>query len=415
MLDTSRPLYVTSRHAAFARDRLMRAVLALVCAALVAAAPAVAQQPPPARPPAVGIIKVGAQPVTPSSEFVGRVQAIERVNLVARVSAFLERRQFTEGAEVKKGELLYRLEQEPFQADVQAKQAAIAQVRAQLQNAGTILTRQRALMSSPAGQQARVDDATANQQALSAQLAGAQAQLRLAEINLGYTEIRAPIDGKIGRTAVTVGNVVGPGSGVLATVVSQDPMYVVFPVSARTALELRERYRARSAAVIKVKLPDGRLYAQAGALDFVDNTVTGTTDTITMRGVLPNPPIAGGAAAGPGAGAEVTRELVDGALVTVVVQDAQPVMALAVPRAAVLSDQSGDYVYTLDGENKVVQSRIKIGQSLPTTAIVASGLTAGDSVIVEGIQRVRPGLLVAPAPAEAPPGAAPPTSQTPRS
>jgi membrane fusion protein (multidrug efflux system) len=383
----------------------MRAAATLVCAVLAVSAPTLAQQPPP-RPPAVGVVKVSAQGMTPSTEFVGRIQAVERVNLVARVGAFLDKRLFTEGTEVKKGDLLYRLEQEPFQADIQAKQAAIAQVRAQLQNAGTILTRQRALLTSPAGQQARVDDATANQLALQAQLAGTQAQLRQAEINLGYTEIRAPIDGKIGRTAVTAGNVVGPGSGVLVTLVSQDPMYVVFPVAARTALELRERYRSRSAAVIKVRLPDGRMYSRAGALDFVDNAVTASTDTITMRGVLPNPPLAG-----PGqekGGADVTRELVDGQLVTVVVEDAQPVMALTIPRAAVLSDQSGDYVYTVDAENKVVQQRIVIGQSLPATAIVTNGLNDGDSVILEGIQRVRPGLVVAPAPA----GAAPATPRS---
>jgi membrane fusion protein (multidrug efflux system) len=384
----------------------MRAAVALACVALAVAAPAAAQQPP-AKPPAVGVVKVSPQPMTPAAEFVGRIQAVERVNLVARVGAYLEKRLFTEGVEVRKGDLLYKLEQEPFQADVQAKQAAIAQVRAQLQNAGITLTRSKALMSSPAGQQARVDDATANQQSLQAQLVAAQAQLRQSEINLGYTEIRAPIDGKIGRTAVTPGNVVGPGSGVLTTLVSQDPMYVVFPVAARTALELRERYGSRSNAVIKVRLPDGRMYARAGALDFVDNTVTGSTDTIIMRGVLPNPPRSG--PAGQGGGPDVVRELVDGELVTAVVEEAQPVMALTVPRAAVLSDQSGDYVFTVDAENKVVQSRIRIGQSQPTTASVTSGLSAGDSVIVEGIQRVRPGLVVAPAPAEAPPGGAAPS------
>jgi membrane fusion protein (multidrug efflux system) len=365
----------------------------------LAALPAAAQQPP-ARPPAVGVVKVGRQAVTPSLEFVGRVQAVERVNLVARVTAFLDKRLFVEGAEVKKGDLLYRLEAEPFQADVQAKQANIAQFRAQLQNAKVTLNRQTALLSSPAGQQAAVDLATSNQQALEAQILGAQAQLKQSEINLGYTEIRAPIDGKIGRTTVTIGNVVTPGSGVLATIVSQDPMYVVFPVAARTALELRQRYTSEvGGAVIKIRLPDGRIYAQPGKPDFVDNTVAGNTDTITLRGVLANPRLPTAVVG------DTARELIDGELVTVLVEDAQPVMALTVPRAAVLSDQAGDYVFTVDAENKVAQRRISLGQSQPAIAVVTGGLEEGDQVVVEGIQRVRPGLVVAPGPASPPAGA----------
>src|SRR5262249_12496856 len=160
------------------------------------------------------------------------------------------------------------------QADVQAKQATIAQFAAQLQNATITLTRQKALLSSPAGQQAAVDLALANQQALQAQLLGARAQLRQSEINLAYPEIRAPIHGKIGRTAVTEGNVVGPNTGALTTIVSQDPMYVVFPVPTRSAMDLRQRYAGANGfdAVVKVRLPNGEVYNQTGRLDFVDNT-----------------------------------------------------------------------------------------------------------------------------------------------
>jgi membrane fusion protein (multidrug efflux system) len=221
---------------------MQRLIIGLLFAT-VAGTPVVAQQAPP-RPPAVGVAKAQLQPMTPSTEFTGRIQAIDRVNLVARVTAFLDKRFFTEGLEVKKGDLLYRLEQGPFQADLQAKQATIAQFNAQLQNAAITLTRQRTLLSSPAGQQAAVDLAQANQQALQAQVLGAQAQLRESQINLDYTEIRAPVDGKIGRTAVTPGNVVTPNSGTLTTIVSQDPMYVVFPVSVRAALDLTQRYAA---------------------------------------------------------------------------------------------------------------------------------------------------------------------------
>ena len=378
----------------------------VVAAGLIAAAgPLRAQQP--AGPPAVGVVKVEARAVTPSSEFVGRIQAVERVNLVARVTAFLDRRSFTEGVEVKKGDLLYRLEQGPFQADAQAKQAAIAQFNAQLQNASITLTRQKTLLSSPAGQQAAVDLALANQQSLQAQILGAQAQLKQSQINLDYTEIRAPIDGKIGRTAVTVGNVVGPNTGVLATIVSQDPMYVVFPVPVRTALDLRQRYAGPNGfgeSIVKVRLPNAQLYQRSGTLDFVDNTVAGNTDTITMRGVLPNPVLPESQGAG-----EATRELVDGELVTVVIEDSRTVQALTVPRAAVLTDQVGDYVYVVDGQNKVVQQRIRLGQSTPLSAVVTEGLHEGEMVVLEGLQRVRPGIVVAPSPAGPAPGAAAPS------
>jgi membrane fusion protein (multidrug efflux system) len=333
--------------------------------------------------------------VTQSNEYVGRIQATDRVNIVARVDAYLDKRSFTEGAEVKKGDLLYRLEQGPFTADVQAKQAAIAQFQAQLKNADATLYRARTLLNTVAGQQSNVDTAIAADDALKAQILGAEAQLQQSQINLGYTEIRAPIDGKIGRTAVTIGNYVTPNSGVLTTIVSQDPMYVVFSIPSRTAIALRDRAAENpDAAVIKIRLPGDRLYGQTGTLDFIDNTVATNTDTITLRGAVSNPPISG-------AKARATRELVDGEFVTVVLEDAEPIEAVTVPRAAVLLDQGGNYVYVVDADNKAQQRRVKLGPALPTSVAVTSGLAEGDRVIVEGIQRVRPGQPVSPAPAEA--------------
>jgi membrane fusion protein (multidrug efflux system) len=383
---------------------MTRLFLALVVAALAVARPALAQFPP-GRPPAVGVVSVASQAVHPSYELIGRIQSTERVNLVARVTAFVEERDFTEGAEVKKGDLLYKLEQGPFAADVAAKQAAIDQYKAQLVNAAVTLKRAEALLNTPAGQQSTVDAALAAQEALKAQIDGGEAELRQSQINLDYTEIRAPIDGKIGRTSVTVGDVVTPTSGVLATIVSQDPMYVVFPAPARTVLTLRERYAAKgglAAVIVKIRLPSGETYGQTGKLDFVDNTVGQTTDTITLRGVVANPPLARGAASGGGP----LRELIDGELVTVVLEEAAPVEALVIPRAAVLSDQRGDYVYVLAAGNRAEERRVTLGQSTPGTAVIASGLTAGETVIAEGLQRVRPGQPVSPGPAPSGPPAA---------
>jgi len=356
-----------------------------------------AAQAPVGPPPAVGVAPVERQPITETSEFVGRIQAPNRVALVARDTAFLEKQLFTEGAEVNKGDLLYVLEQPPFQADLAAKQATVQQLQAQLQNATIAFNRAASLLHTPAGQQSNVDDARATMLAYAAQVANAQAQARQSEINLGYTEIRAPISGKIGRTSVTTGNVVSPSSGTLTTIVSQDPMYVVFPISLRTGLELRERYANKGgfgAVLIRLRLPDGRMYGQTGTLNFVDNTISQSTDTIILRGTITNPPLHEAKI-----GQATVRELADGEFVTVLLEGVEPVEVLTIPRAAVLSDQQGDFVYTVDAQNRAQQTRIQLGQSTPSTATVLSGLTEGERVVIDGVQRVHPGQAVSPGPA----------------
>jgi membrane fusion protein (multidrug efflux system) len=356
-------------------------------------------QAPAAAPPAVGAFAAINRPVIETSQFLGRIEAPNRVSVVARVTAFLEKRNFVEGAEVKTGDLLYQLERGPFEADLESKKAQVAQLQATLVNAKLTTDRARTLLGGPAGQQSTYDAAVASQQSLEAQVQAAQAQVDLSQINLDYTEIHSPIDGKIGRTAVTEGNVVTPSSGVLTTIVSQDPMYVTFPVSVREGLALRERYATRGgfkAVVIKLKLPSGRLYDETGELNFVNNTIAQSTDTILLRGTMPNPTLHD--PAGPGG---AVRELTDGEFVTVLLQGVEPVEVLAVPRAAVLSDQQGEYVFTVGADNKAVQRRIQLGQSTPTVAAVTSGIALGDKVIVEGLQKVHPGQPVNPGPVSA--------------
>src|SRR6478609_4331872 len=226
-----------------------------------------AAQTAPGGPPAVGVVRAEQQQITESDEFIGRIQAVNRVALVARVTAFLDKRLFVEGAEIKKVDLLYVLEQPPFQAHVDAAKASIEQFEAQHRNAELTLHRAQTLLNTPAVQQSNVDAALASERSFAAQIAGAQAQLQTAQINLAYTEIRAPIDGKISATQVTEGNVVSPTSGTLATIVSQDPMYVLFPIALRAGLDLRARYAHKGgyrAVLIKLRLPDGRIYSQEG-------------------------------------------------------------------------------------------------------------------------------------------------------
>jgi membrane fusion protein, multidrug efflux system len=357
-------------------------------------------QPAPAAPPAVGVIEAIKRPITESSEFLGRVEAINRVNIVARVTAFLDKRQFQEGADVKKGDHLYLLERGPFEADLAAKKAQVAQLQATLTNNKLTTDRQRSLMGGPAFQQSNLDSAVANQLSFEAQVQGAEAQVDSSQINLDYTDIRSPIDGKIGRTAVTEGNVVSSGSGTLTTVVSQDPMYVTFPVSVRESLDLRDRYvkiGGFKAVNIRIKLPNGKIYDKIGQLNFVNNTIASSTDTILLRGTIANPPIY----TVQGAGGSVVRELSDNEFVTVMLEGVEPVEVLAIPRAAVLSDQQGEYVFTVGADNKAEQHRVQLGQSTSTIAAVMSGISLGDKVIVEGLQRVRPGMVVAPGPASA--------------
>jgi len=361
-------------------------------------------QPAPGGPPAVGVVRAERQQVTQTDEFIGRIQAVGRVALVARVTAFLEKRQFVEGAEVKQGDLLYLLEQPPFKAQVDADVASVAQLEAQHLYAEQQLARGRSLLTSPAGQQQQVDQDVANERSLAAQVGAAVAQLQQAQINLAYTEIRAPIDGKITTTTVTEGNVVSQTSGTLATVVSQDPMYVIFPIASRSALELRDRYAQKGfgAVVIRLRLLTGKLYGQEGHLDYVSPIVDQTTDTITLRGVIPNPVLPGLKAGDPG-----SRELADGEFVTVLLEGVQPISVLAIPRTAVVSDQQGDYVLVVDAQNKAQERRVQLGQSTPSTAVVTSGLTEGELVISQGVQRVRPGQPVSASPASPPPSTSP--------
>ncbi|HEX4185396.1 MAG TPA: efflux RND transporter periplasmic adaptor subunit [Stellaceae bacterium] len=365
-------------------------------------------QPAPG-PPAVGVVRAERQQITETNEFLGRIQSIGRVALVARVSAYLEKRAFVEGAEVKKGDLLYLLEQPPFQAQVDADKASVEQLEAQHAYAAKQLARDQYLLKTPAGQQQIVDQDFSNERSLAAQVAAAQAQLQIAEINLGYTEIRAPIDGKISATEVTEGNVVSPTSGTLANLVSQDPMYVLFPVSTREGLGLRDRYQPKggfSAVLLKLRLPDGRIYGQEGKLDYVSPTIATNTDTVTVRGVIPNPLLPGMPPNGP-----APRELFDGEFVTVMQEGVEPITVLAIPRAAVLSDQQGDYVYVVDAQNKAQRRSIQLGQSTPSTAVVSNGLKEGELVISEGVQRVRPGEVVSPGPASPPPAISPAPEQ----
>ncbi|MBX6373732.1 MAG: efflux RND transporter periplasmic adaptor subunit [Acetobacteraceae bacterium] len=387
-----------------ARATLLRALLlaclSLAAAGLMAPGPATAQLGAAAGPPAVGVVTAERRPVTERTDFVGRIEAINRVDLHARVTGFLQERLFQEGQEVRTGDPLFRIERAPYEAQLEQARANVASAQATLENARVALARARELRQTGAGTQAQLDNAIAQERTAAAGVLGAQAAVRVAEINLGYTEITAPIDGRIGRSTYSVGNVVGPQAEPLATIVSQDPMHVVFNVSQRQLLELFNRYSARGgteAVLVRVRFADGTVYPHPGRIDFVGIQVDRNTDTVLVRAVIPNPP-----REGPSEQGRLTagRMLIDGQFVNVSVEGVEPVLAVVIPRAAVLQDQGGNFVFVVGEGNRAERRNVQLGRSTSAElAVVEEGLSGGETVISEGVQRVRPGQPVNPAPA----------------
>lgn len=342
------------------------------------------QKAPPAAagaPPAVTVVKVTTEEIRPFSTFTGRIEATFKVDLRARIDGFLEKRLFTEGADVKDGDLLFAIEKGLYQAAVDQAKGALEQAQAALKLADLEVDRQTQLFQRNVSAQATLDQAVAKQGEARGGVLVQKAALEKAELQLSYTDIRAPISGRIGRASVSIGNYVTANSNALATIVSQDPIYVNFPISQRELLMVRKEQSNRvnpQGYVAYIQLADGTRYEETGTLDFVDVTVSQATDTVLIRASFPNP----------------DRVLVDGALVTVVVEHGKAERALQVPQQAMQIDQSGSYVLVVDKDNKVQVRRIETGPTTGTRVTVIKGLSADERVITEGLQRVRPGQVV---------------------
>ncbi|MCX5493343.1 efflux RND transporter periplasmic adaptor subunit [Kaistia dalseonensis] len=340
-----------------------------------------AQDAPPVR---VGTLTVTLQPINPGKEFVGRIEARERVELRARVTGFLQEVSFQDGQPVKEGDLLYRIEPAPFQAALSRAQGALEQARGQAAFADAQLSRAEDLLKTQAGSAATRDQRLAEQLTAKGNVQIAEANVQAAEIDLGYTEIRAPISGLIGRTNITRGNVVGPDRGVLTTIVSEDPMHVTVPVSQREFLTLRsaDRVAAKDELAALIHFSDGSPYEHPGKIDFVDASVNRSTDSVTMRAVVPNP----------------NGRLIDGQLVKVTLQLETPIEKILVPQSALIADQQGFYVFVVE-DGKAAIRRVTLDDEIGTSVVVDSGLTVGDQIIVEGISTLRPGAPVSAQPA----------------
>jgi len=354
----------------------VRYLSVMVCVLLVMSSirgPVIAQTPVPA---IVGTVLVSKRPVTKALGFVGRIEAMNKVEVRARVTGYLQAVLFKEGDKVAEGAPLFRIEREPFDAAVQQAKGNVLKAKGALANASLQRARAQELLARQTGTAAVRDVRVAEEQTALGDVAVAEAQLDGAMINLGYTQITSPIAGIISRTNVTKGNVVGPDSGVLTTIVSQDPTYVVFPVSQREFLRLENEKRKMAGDVLKVSLrfSDGSTYDHEGKINFVDVTVDKSTDTITVRAIVPNP----------------DGMLIDGQLVQVTVEGGKPQEKVTVPESALLADQQGVYVFVVE-DGKAQVRRLKLGGEIGGDSIVESGLTGGEQVIVEGVDRARPG------------------------
>jgi membrane fusion protein, multidrug efflux system len=340
---------------------------------------AVAQAPPP---PAVSVKPVVSRQVTETADFVGRVVAIDKVDIVARVPGFIKERNFTEGQQVKTGDLLFRIEPDTYKAAVDQQEANLAKAKATEVNAALQLERGKELVHNQNIPQSTVDQRAADEAAAQADVLQAAALLEQAKINFGYTEVRAPIDGRIGLATYTVGNLVGPSSGKLATIVSQDPIYVTFQASERDVINYKHRLAESGGKnqhlPIHIRLPDGSIYQHAGITNFLDVQVETNTDTVQVRAQVPNP----------------EGLLVSGGIVGVMVETAAPKSSLVVPQSAIQFDQAGHYVLVVDDAKKVELRRVTTGPEQGRDVVVMDGLKQGELVIVEGIQKVHPGQIV---------------------
>jgi len=354
--------------------RVATSMLVLLCSLL----PSLAQQ---AQTPilTVGTVVAERKPSSKTLDFVGRIEAINRVEIKARVKGYLEAVLFKEGQTVKEGDPLYHIERGPFEAAVKDAEGALQRAKAMQVLAQQQRGRAEELFAKGSGTAVARDQAVAADEQAKAQIKSADAALDTAKINLDYTEITSPIAGKVSRTNVTMGNVVGPDSGVLTLIVSQDPMYATFPVSQREFLRAQEAGRQVGVDKIKVQIrfADGTLYDQVGAINFIDVTVDRATDTVLVRATMPNP--SGG--------------IIDGQFARVLLESGTPTEKVVVPQSALIADQEGAYVFVVE-DGKAVRKGVKVGTGAGSDAVVEEGLSGGEQVITEGLQGVRPGAQV---------------------
>ena len=344
-----------------------------------------AETPPP--PPAVAAAKVVSKPVTEFDEFTGRFEAVERVEIRPRVSGYITAVQFQQGHEVRKGDILYVIDPRPYQATLKRAQAELARARTQLTLAQSERERATRLIEKHAISQEEFDVRTSGREQASANLAAAQAAVEAAQLDLSFTQVRAPISGLVGRAEVTPGNLVAAGQSMLTTVVSIDPIYVSFDSGEQTFLksvgrELRGELQSQRNGQnpIWVGLADETGHPHEGKLVFLDNELDPATGTIHARGLLAN----------------ADRHFTPGMFARVKLIGSSEYDALLINDSAIGTDQSVKYVLKVGAGNTVEYTPVKLGPLIDGLRVVREGLNADDVIIVKGLQQVRPGMPVTP-------------------
>jgi multidrug efflux system membrane fusion protein len=342
-------------------------------------------QTAPAGPPQVTVARVLERPVSESADFIGKLQAVNVVKVQPRVSGYVQAVDFSEGALVHKGEVLFKIDPRPFQAEVDRLAAQRVQAKAQLDLANANARRARSLLDKHAIAQEEADQQATAAQSAKAAMAAADAALAAARLNLDFTDVRAPIDGRISNARVTPGNLVAP-SDVLTSLVSVNPVYVYFDANEQTWLKLdhlraKARAQGRSArVVVSMGLTDEKGYPHVGQLDFVDNALHSDSGTMRLRAVFDND----------------HEVLTPGLFAHVRLQVGQPKPRILIDDRAVGTDLGNQFAYVVDKQHKVEYREIATGGLFHGLRVVDAGLKPGDVVVVNGLQRVRPGVQVDP-------------------
>ncbi|MEX3979567.1 efflux RND transporter periplasmic adaptor subunit [Paraburkholderia sp. EG287A] len=381
-------------------ERVPFRLISVATAAIVLAACGQKQSAPPPQTPEVGIVTLQPTAVPVVSELPGRTSAYLVAQVRARVDGIVLRREFTEGALVKAGQRLYKIDPAPYIAALNNAKATLAKAQANLVTQNALVSRYKVLVQANAVSKQDYDNAVAAQGQAVADVAAGKAAVDTAQINLGYTDVTSPVSGQVGISQVTPGAYVQASAATLMSTVQQlDPMYVDVTQSSLEGLKLRREIQegrlktnGPNAAKVSLVLEDGRTYSEKGKLQFSDVTVDQTTGSVTVRAIFPNP----------------DRVLLPGMFVRARIEEGINNNAFLVPQVGVQHDQKGQAsVYVVNQDNKVVPTPITTAGTQGQDWVVQSGLNAGDRVIVQGTDKVKPGAQVKPVPAQLPPPPAP--------